>query len=313
MQAHLQGDSPNGLHQLTFASGLEGSFTSFIGIEPTQEQLWQASRFASSAIWDIIKKATHGMEEQDRGIDEEILPGLLAMLMKIISHHTFEHSERVMEWTVALAAQMGIDDGEELESLAHGAFFRDVGIMGMEMGEVDEETDGEIAAYLRKNMGHIRECGSLHDIGKVRIPREIIDKAGSLTSEEYDIIKAHPLIGVEIVRPYPALHRAIPGIRHHHEHYDGSGYPDGLRGAQIPLAARLISVTDSFDAMTQDRPYRKAMGTGEAVSELKRLAGRQFDPHVVRSFLKMLALRGEIDGKDALWERPESGIDGSGA
>ena len=133
----------------------------------------------------------------------------------------------------------------------------------------------------------------LHDVGKVGIPESILCKPGPLTEEEYEVMKTHPLIGVQIVAPIQFLGKAIEVIRCHHERWDGRGYPDGLAGEDIPLAARIFSVCDTFDAMTSDRPYRRAMPFDYAVEEIERCGGTQFDPEVVGFFIRMCSqLRG---------------------
>ena len=134
----------------------------------------------------------------------------------------------------------------------------------------------------------------LHDVGKVGIPESILCKPGPLTNEEYEVMKTHPLIGVQIVAPIKFLGGAVDVIRCHHERWDGRGYPDGLAGEDIPLGARIFSVCDTFDAMTSDRPYRRALPFDDAVSEIERCGGTQFDPDVVGSFVRMCAeLRGD--------------------
>ena len=125
----------------------------------------------------------------------------------------------------------------------------------------------------------------LHDIGKVGIPEGILRKAGSLDAEEWDVMRRHPTIGADIVTPIPFLDGSVEIIRHHHERFDGRGYPLGLRGGDIPLAARIFAVADSFDAMTSDRPYRDAMPKDRALDEIRAGAGSQFDPDVVDEFL----------------------------
>ncbi len=138
------------------------------------------------------------------------------------------------------------------------------------------------------------ECDQLsllclfHDIGKVGIPREILNKAAKLTDAEREIMRSHAEKGYRIARATPELNVIASAIRHHHENWDGSGYPDGLRGEAIPLLSRIISVVDAYDAMISDRPYRKAMSHEAAVTELKEHAGRQFDPYIVKCFLSML-------------------------
>ncbi|MGQ0668825.1 MAG: HD-GYP domain-containing protein [Actinomycetota bacterium] len=128
----------------------------------------------------------------------------------------------------------------------------------------------------------------LHDIGKVGIPEHILCKPGPLSRDEWDIMKSHPTIGAQIVAPIRFLGRAVETIQHHHERFDGKGYPKGLRGEEIPLSARIFAVADSFDAMTSDRPYRSALATDRALEEIQAGAGSQFDPEVVGPFLVLV-------------------------
>ena len=125
----------------------------------------------------------------------------------------------------------------------------------------------------------------LHDVGKIGIPDYILSKNGRLTPEEFEEIKKHSIIGATILQPIKELSDVAKEIRHHQECYDGSGYPDGLAGADIPLIARIISVSDAFDAMTTTRPYRKKKTVEEALQELKSKSGTQFDPLIVSAFL----------------------------
>ena len=127
----------------------------------------------------------------------------------------------------------------------------------------------------------------LHDIGKVGIPEHILCKEGPLTNEEWEIVRTHPALGAKIVAPIRFLGDAALVIRHHHEWFDGGGYPDGLGGAAIPLAARVFAVADSFDAMTNDRPYRNALPRERALGEIQEGSGTQFDPDVVEAFVRM--------------------------
>jgi HD-GYP domain-containing protein (c-di-GMP phosphodiesterase class II) len=133
----------------------------------------------------------------------------------------------------------------------------------------------------------------LHDIGKVGIPESILCKAGPLTELEWIVMKSHPNQGARIVEPIPFMGEAVEIVRSHHERFDGGGYPRGLRGEQIPLAARIFAIADSFDAMTSDRPYRSALSTEEAVAEIRAGFGTQFDPRCVEAFE---ALAAEDDG-----------------
>jgi len=135
--------------------------------------------------------------------------------------------------------------------------------------------------------------GNLHDIGKIGIPDSILLKPGRLTDEEYEIIKKHPVIGSNIIGHFGMWTDEQSIIRHHHERFDGKGYPDGLKGEEIPLLARILSVADVYDALTTDRSYRRKMPDHVAVKIIRENAGSQFDPKIVNIFLK-LHNRGEI-------------------
>ncbi len=127
----------------------------------------------------------------------------------------------------------------------------------------------------------------LHDAGKVGVPERILGKPGPLTAAEWRVMRTHPLIGYQMVASIPFLRSAGEIVRSHHEMFDGSGYPAGLKGDEIPLPARVFSVVDAFDAMTTDRPYRAALSIDHASTELTRMAGTQFDSDVVAAFVPM--------------------------
>ena len=127
----------------------------------------------------------------------------------------------------------------------------------------------------------------LHDAGKVGIPERILNKPGPLTAAEWRVMRTHPLIGHQMLADIPFMRTAAEVVRSHHEMFDGSGYPEGLKGKDISLAARVFAVVDAFDAMTTDRPYRAALSLDHAVTEIERMAGTQFDPEVVKVFLPL--------------------------
>jgi ribonuclease P protein subunit RPR2 len=128
----------------------------------------------------------------------------------------------------------------------------------------------------------------LHDIGKVGIPERILCKRGPLSASEWRVMRRHPELGARIVAPIAFLQETVSLIRHHHERFDGTGYPDRLRRDEIPLPARIFSVVDAFDAMTSDRPYRRSIGCDRALEEIVDGAGSQFDPDVVEAFAAMM-------------------------
>lgn len=163
--------------------------------------------------------------------------------------YTRGHSERVAAYAILIAERMGIGH--------------------------DQKVALEMAAYL-------------HDIGKIGVPEDILLKPGCLTDEEMSQMRHHPLIGANILKPVAFPWAITPVVRHHHEHYDGTGYPAGLTGDEIPVLARILTAADSFEAMTADRPYRRGRSTAEAIEELRRCAGTQFDPRVVDAFVDAL-------------------------
>ncbi len=140
----------------------------------------------------------------------------------------------------------------------------------------------------KRKLKIIRLAAILHDVGKIGIPEKIILKQGPLNDSEFEKMKQHPLIGYNIVKTISYLNEGLPFILYHHEKYDGSGYPKGLKGNNIPLFARIAAVADTFDAMTSDRPYRKGLTFKEAISELKKNSGTQFDKKIVNAFIKSL-------------------------
>jgi HAMP domain-containing protein len=153
------------------------------------------------------------------------------------------------------------------------------------------------------------ELGALlHDIGMIRIPEAVLQRAGPLTPEERHLVEQHPTWGVEILEEVPLLTPALDVVGGHHERYDGDGYPQGLRGEEIPLTARAFAVVDALDAMAHDRPYRSARPMAAALEELRREAGRQFDPHVVEAALAVPPARWAT-----LLGRPEAAPAGAAA
>jgi putative nucleotidyltransferase with HDIG domain len=135
----------------------------------------------------------------------------------------------------------------------------------------------------------LRVGGWLHDIGKLGVSDEVLQKEGRLDERELAQIREHPRLGVKLLLRTAALRQAIPYVLYHHERWDGTGYPSGKAGEEIPLEARVLAVADAFDAMTSDRPYRRALTRREALAEVERCSGTQFDPRIVELFLDVFA------------------------
>jgi putative nucleotidyltransferase with HDIG domain len=152
----------------------------------------------------------------------------------------------------------------------------------------------EIACEIAKSLGYkdnqiedLRYAAILHDIGKIGIPATIINKIGKLDEEEFNEIKKHPLIAYNILKEVEFIKRGIDGILQHHERFDGKGYPFGLKGTEICEFGRILCIADAFDAMTSDRPYRKAMKMEEAIKEIEKCKSSQFDPVIADAFINM--------------------------
>jgi len=148
-----------------------------------------------------------------------------------------------------------------------------------------------------KDLEYIRLTGYLHDIGKIHVQPDVLNKPNKLTDEEMAVVRLHPIVGANLLAPIKGFKKIIPLVYHHHEWYDGGGYPDGLAGEQIPLAARVLAVADGFDAMTSNRPYRKAQVIAWAVEEIKKQRGIQYDPAVVDAFVRIWEERCKAEPK----------------
>jgi putative nucleotidyltransferase with HDIG domain len=147
---------------------------------------------------------------------------------------------------------------------------------------------GETIGLSDKELDDIEIASLLHDVGKLKTPDYILQKAGTLDSSEFGEVMCHPEDGAEILSKAPSLRKYILSVRHHHEWYNGNGYPDRLRGEKIPLFAAIISIADAFDTMTSTRPYRNALSQEEALRELAHLSGKQFHPHLVEVFIRVI-------------------------
>jgi putative nucleotidyltransferase with HDIG domain len=156
---------------------------------------------------------------------------------------------------------------------------------------------GAIGERLGLDLDHVdivRKAGYVHDIGKICLPERILNKPGPLSADERELIQKHPAMGARILTGRRGMEAVVPAVLHHHERWDGAGYPSGLSGEAIPLNARIVFVSDAFDAMTSNRPYGRVLTTDEAVRELQRYSGSDFDPAVVNALVEARE-RGDLD------------------
>jgi putative nucleotidyltransferase with HDIG domain len=195
---------------------------------------------------------------------------------------------------------------QTVKSLAQAVDARDKYTSGHSMRVQLISVDiGRVMRVSEKQLEALEWGGLLHDIGKIGVPDSVLNKPDLLTKEERAIMNAHPVIGANIIAPVTKLAPELPIIRHHHEWYNGSGYPDRLMGDEIPVLARILHVADAFEAMTAARPYRMKPLTGEhAMAELRKFAGIQFDPAIVDSFTKTHWAAGINDPGRAQGPRP---------
>ena len=231
-------------------------------------------------------EATLKKSNKETWSGDEIAAKLIFMLMKASNENMYEHSSRVIDLSAELAQELGIRDPQFLMELKQGAMFHDFGELDLDLNSMPKELKDQLATMLETD--EVKNAGFLHDIGKVYIPREILNKPGKLTDEEIEIVKQHPVIGEKMLSGIPGLAHVLPVVRHHHERWDGQGYPDKIGGEEIPYKARIISICDCFDALVSDRPYRQGMSLKEAMREIKAGAGTQFDPVITEVFLKMV-------------------------
>ncbi|HYA12148.1 MAG TPA: HD-GYP domain-containing protein [Thermodesulfovibrionales bacterium] len=211
------------------------------------ENMGQKLVESRSAFFNMLRDLDYSYRELKNLYESLILSFVNALDAK--SPWTKGHSERVTNYAVATAKEMGLKE---------------------------------------KDVDTLRTAAILHDIGKIGTYEVILDKPERLSFEELALIKMHPVKGEEILKPIGQLKHILPIIRSHHERIDGEGYPDGLKGDEIPLLSGIISVADSFDSMMSERPYKQKLRIDDALSELKRCSGTQFDPQVVEAFSKAI-------------------------
>lgn len=227
-------------------------------IQRADQALYRAKSLSKNRV-ELYSSVFEELLKTARGEEKNLINSFQTLLQVINAkdRYTYGHSERVMEYSVKLAGEINLPDSD-ITLLRYAAF--------------------------------------LHDIGKIEIDRNLLNKADILNDREFNTIQQHCRWGSEIVKAVPLLDKTTSIILHHHENYNGSGYPHGLSGENIPLLARIIRVADSYDAMTSNRPYRKAMSNDEALEEIKRCSGTMFDPKLVPHFLNIMPRTAQYAG-----------------
>jgi HD-GYP domain-containing protein (c-di-GMP phosphodiesterase class II) len=262
--------------------------------KPDSANVQQAVEHSSSVIGLILKKAYP--KEQDRQKDAG---KFVAMILRSHGFYTYEHSTRLIDLATDLAGRIGKKDPETQQKLADGIRYKDLGEVDYLLSKGTPRQREALTQFL-SGMG-MAQASMLHDIGKIKIPKEILYKPGMLTPDEARTMQMHPIYGAQILESIPPLRHAAPAARHHHERYDGKGYPDKLKGQAIPFEARVIAIVDTFDAMAADRPYRKGMSLDTCRSELLKGRGKQFDPELVEAFMDVLTdkfVKGKMSMED---------------
>lgn len=278
------------LSQRDMASNIMSDVSSNVAFSTAYVKLLEnAVKNAVSAVYSLLKK----MKDEYSDMEEPEQLYLSELLMKLESQFTYQHSCRVTELATSLAERLG-SDPELMKEIKDGVKFKELGQAAISFAMRSDDEQSEVMSFLGTQLKAFREAGELHDIGKIQIPEEILNKKDKLTDTEYEIMKQHPVIGEELLKPITSMAHVLPTVRHHHERWDGKGYPDGIAGTDIPLSARIVTVTDSFDAMISERPYKKAMTVREAVNELIKNSGTQFAPDITAAFISLLRDRGDL-------------------
>jgi diguanylate cyclase (GGDEF)-like protein len=230
---------------------------------------------------ELIDRACAALSEHGEGFEIETSFGAILLPDEAAdtSHALQVADERLYAQKYSRRGESDRTMAALLESLSarDPAFHEQLAGVGALAGEV-----GRMLGLRRDELEELERAAQLHDLGKLAVPDEILSKPGPLDEREWDFVKQHTIVGERILRASPALRSVAGVVRSSHENWDGSGYPDGVAGEEIPLASRIIRACNAFVAMTSQRPYREAMSVEDALAELERCAGSDFDPTVAR-------------------------------
>jgi len=253
IQGCVKDINANGM-QLSLSAGLacwpDDGVTQSDLIRAADKALYHSKRTGGARVSLFSEAIPATLPKADSAEDKEALGIIYALAAAVEAKdpHTYGHSRKVSQCSIALAKAIGLSSDD---------------------------------------LAVLSTASILHDIGKIGIPDEVLRKKAALDADEWKLIRAHPKTGATIISHVPSLTHCIPAILYHHEHYNGSGYPEGLKGNAIPMHARIMAIADAFAAMTSVRPYREALRHDRVIEELKKGSGIKFDPELIDAFLKI--------------------------
>lgn len=247
---------------LTISLGIaiyDGHTNGYVDLIKQADDALYKAKFTNKNKVEVFGSVSNIMRLTFQEEDSDAMPSIKTLISVINAKdkYTYGHVERVVRYVELLAEKLKLSE-EDKHTLIYGAY--------------------------------------IHDIGKINIPEYVLNKKMPLTDEEWKLIKRHPNIGVELISKVNSISKVVPLVKHHHERFDGRGYPDGLKGKNIPYFARILTVADSFDAMTFSRSYKKAMTYKEAIVEIRECSNTQFDPSIAETFIEVIK---ELDRKKA--------------
>ena len=242
---------------------------------------------ASTAI-NCMKAGAYDYVTKPFNLDEVVFSVRRALEMRRLELENRDYQQHLEQKVEEQAQKIRASYFNAVTALAYALEAKDVYTIGHSQRVT--EISVAIAEHLKlpkENIEKVRLAGLVHDIGKIGVRESVLNKPGSLSDEEFKHVRLHSVTGERILKPIVDDEEILKAVRHHHERYDGNGYPDGLKGELIPRLARIISVADTFDAMTSERPYRKALSIDAACAEVERCRGTQFDPESADAFLEV--------------------------
>jgi HD-GYP domain-containing protein (c-di-GMP phosphodiesterase class II) len=255
------------------------------GVEHPGHRLLAPVRSRDETIGALVTGQKSSHDPEITSVDSQLVCAFGEGMGAFMQNVAMFQEQKALVWGTLQALTAAIDAKDEY---THGHSER-VALLGTMLARA--------AGFPEAQLERVRLAGLVHDIGKIGVRDRVLRKRGRLTNEEYAQLKRHPTVGCAILKDLGPLADLMPGVRHHHERWDGLGYPDGLSGEAIPMLGRVLAVADAFDAMSSDRSYRQALDRSRVMQEIESNAGSQFDPSLAR-----LALELDLSGYDSMLE-----------